>query len=255
VAVLTAVEFGRRPVKRFQSMPDGLYARLVSLDDSYNLEDAAGLIVRALADGGYAKVFVNDFYGQFNMPTSFAASDYKTTLVDISEARWQPPDKKVRSEIRKAEREGIEVLKFDAGRHFDRFWTLMKNTEERHLRRPKYPPDFFRALADLARHDDRVHWVYVESDGRAAASHIYLIENDMALNWQIYFDRDFTWLKPNQYLLYHTARMLSGRGVRTLNLGASPPTAEGLQTQKRKWGGRTYGYFCYTCQTGLGRLM
>ena len=255
VAVLTAVEFGRRPVKRLQSMPDGLYTRLVPLEEEVPLGNPAEVLVRELADGGYSKLFVNDFYRQFSMPPAFAVSEFNTILVDISDPRWQPPDKKIRSEIRKAEREGIEVSKFDAGRHFDRFWTLLKSTEERHLRRPKYPPDFFRALAELTQHDERIQWFHVESGGRAAASHIYLIENDMALNWQIYFDRDFAWLKPNQYLLYHAARQMARRGVRMLNLGASPPTADGLQSQKHKWGGRAYCYSCYTCQTGLGRLL
>jgi hypothetical protein len=256
VAALTAVEFGHKPLKRLQSMPDGLYSSLVMLDDSgRNAPDAAKAILEAIAGAGYAKLYVNDFYGQLVGANACETIDCYTTLVDIARPGWRPPDKKIRSEIRKAEREGIRLLKFDPGRHFHKFLALMEGTERRHGRQPKYSAEFFGTLAELAREDERIHWVYVDADSQAAASHIYFVENDMVLNWQIYFDKAFSHLKPNQYILFHTALKLAGQGVTTLNLGASPAGADGLVEQKQKWGGRAFRYPCYCAKSMLGHLL
>ena len=74
----------------------------------------------------------------------------------------------------------------------------------------------------------------VERENDVAASHIYFIDNDTALNWQIYFNKKFSSLKPNQYILFTMARRLAAEGVRYLNLGATPPEASGLETYKNK---------------------
>lgn len=256
LAVMTGVEFGRKPISRFQAMPDGLYGQLLPMDDGPDVgKETAQAVLEALSGAGYAKLFLTDFYGQFDSTGGFESENGLTTLVDISDPDWQPPDKKIRSEIRKAEREGIRVLNFDPDQHFDKFIGLMQDTESRHDREPKYSPEFFEALARLSQIDKRIHWLYVEADSQAAASHIYLIEKDMALNWQIYFDKSFSYLKPNQYLLFDTAGRLRNLGVKTLNLGATPADATGLVAQKDKWGGREYRYKCLTAKSGLGRLV
>jgi CelD/BcsL family acetyltransferase involved in cellulose biosynthesis len=131
---------------------------------------------------------------------------------------------------------------------------LMEKTEQRHGRRPKYTPAFFESLAGLAVTDERIVWRYVEHDGRAAASHIFLRDGNMLLSWQIYFDKTFSFLKPNQYLLHDTATRLAAKGVTTLNLGASPEGAAGLATYKKKWGGEVYRYRMLHGESLLGKL-
>ncbi len=137
----------------------------------------------------------------------------ETTLVDISDPEWVPPDEKLRSEIRKAEREGITMEPFEWGRHHEHFLRLMEATERRHGNPPRYPPEFFRRLADLAGRDDRVHWVWCEHEGKPACSHIYILEGGMLQVWQIYFDKAFSFLKPNQYISFAMCRRMAARGI------------------------------------------
>lgn len=255
LAVLCGVEFGIRPVVRFQSMPDGCYCRLAV----YDLDMPMQVVVKqrlldALCKAHYSKLYLYDFFGDFADFNPFESRDCRTSLVAITDNNWQPPDKKIQSEIRKAEREGINVQQFDHSRHMENFLSLMNSTETRHGRKPKYPPEFYRALAELAETDDRIQWSYVEHDGCPVASHIDLIEGDMILNWQVFFDKRFSFLKPNQYLLFRTARESSARGLRYLNLGASPDDAPALRAYKDKWGGHSHDYKCYWKRTGLGRL-
>lgn len=255
-AVMTAVEFGIRPVRRLQAMPDGLYCHALLLPGAeLDVPAAAAAILEAMASEGYSRIFVQDFHRQSEGPQGFEVTQCETTLIDISDPDWEPPDAKIRSEIRKAEREGIEVVPFAPEKHFQTFLHLMEQTERRHGNLPRYSPEFFMELAGLSQVDKRVYWAHVEVDGKAAASHIYLCEGDMALNWQVYFDKEYSWLKPNQYILHDTARRLRERGITTINLGATPGEADGLASYKEKWGGVPYRYPCYHRTSMLGRLL
>lgn len=252
---LPGVEFGRGVLKRFQAMPDGCYSRLcIDARAGGNRNAICREIVKGIIGNRYAKVFIYDFFDSISVTDELPIFNLETTLVDISQ-EWEPPDKKIRSEIRKAEREGIEIQAFDRARQMESFLSLMEECERRHGRKPKYPRQFFERLAELAEQDDRVIWKWCEHEGKPAASHILLVEGDMALHWQVYFDKSFSFLKPNQVILQRAARELAAVGVRTINLGASPPDAEGLQTYKGKWGGRSHAYRCYQLKSGIGKLL
>ena len=255
-AIFPGVEFGRGPLKRFHSMPDGCYGRMFFSSGNDADNRAIGrLVMREIGQAGYLKAHVYDFYNRLSGNSSFTTEKCETSIVDIAGSSWMPPDKKIQSEIRKAEKEGINVETFDLSRHMEKFLALMLSTEERHERKPKYSPAFFEGLARLAETDNRVVWQWCEHNGRAVSSHINFIEAPMALNWQVYFDKSSSFLKANQYLLYNFAKQATGAGVKRLNLGASPPDAEGLIQYKEKWGGRTYTYNCYRRLSRLGRML
>jgi hypothetical protein len=256
VAVLPGVEFGTRPLKRFYAMPEGCYGRLFFTDSLFaDKETVATSVMDTLGKAGYMKTFVYDFYDCFPTHKSFKVEKRHTTLVDVSSPDWLPSNKQLLQQICSAQREGIQIEEFSIDKHFSKFLALMEATERRHGRRPKYPPAFFKKLARLARDDCGVLWIWCEHEGQAAASHIYFVENDMVLYWQPYFDKAFSFLKPNQYMLFSTAQRLVLKGVKYLNLGASPHDASGLIRYKKKWGGKPYRYNCYLHQTFLGRLL
>jgi hypothetical protein len=256
VALLPGVEFGRWPWRRFQSMPDGVYTRaLPDSPDHRARREVAGAILGAIADFGYARVYVTDFHRQLKPPAAYSPLFCSTTVLDITDEGWQPPDRKLQSELRKAEREGVTVERFNMDRHMAGFLALMRGTERRHGRSPRYPAEFFAALAALADVDDRVMWCYYEHEGAPVVSHINFVEHDLALHWQVYYDKAFSSLKANQFMLRRLIDELQARSVRRLSLGASPPEAHGLAEYKAKWGGREYGYICYHHRSGLGRLI
>jgi hypothetical protein len=254
-AILCGVEFGWGALKRFQSMPDGCYSRLVRADKQVKDDAASAALLGAIAKAGYAKFHVYDYCGSFEAAHGIEVTECHTSLVDISSPDWQPPDRTLQSEIRKAERDAVTSASFDADRHMDAFLKLMIQTEQRHGRRPRYTREFVCRLAHLAQADDRVVWKVVEHEGELAASHINFIDSGLMLNWQVCFDKRFSFLKPNQLLLYSAARYAAGRGIRVLNLGTSPEDAETLVTYKRKWGGEDYAYRCLQRYSWLGKLM
>ncbi len=257
LAVLPGVEFGVRPFKRFYAMPAGCYARL------FNNPDTAGdreRIARTVLDAmvaarRYVKLFIYDFYESFPADPRFGIQARTTTLVDITDPDWQPPDKNLRQEIRKAVREGIHVEKFDSNRHFSQFLHLVRVSEKRIGHKCPYSAEFFWALAVLAEVDERVQWLWCEHNGQAVSSHIFLVEHDKLLFWQTYFEKALTFLKPNQYVPFAIAKRLARVGVKWLNFGASPDNAPGVTFYKKRWGGKLYNYNRYVMKRGLGRFL
>ncbi len=254
--VLPGVEFGRGPLARLQIMPDGLYARVVTVGSDVTARQASIIaLTLALKSERYAKLYLADFYAEFNQMDGFDQADCEAVVLDLSKPEWEPPDATLRSEIRKAEREGIQVKPFDFERHFGGFVRLMEATESRHGRRPKYSREFYAALAQLALKDDRVQWTVVEHESGLACSHIYLVDRDSALYWQAFFDKEFSFLKPNQLMLYSMAKSLRAGGIKELCLGASPVDAAGLRAFKEKWGGSARSYAIYTRKSLWGRIL
>ncbi len=254
VAVLPGVEFGRRPVKRFQSMPNGTYG-YPWFRENVDTAVVAGMLMSNLCRVGYVKIHFNDFHKCLALHPDYRPINCETTLVDISDPDWMPPDKKLRQQIRKADHEGLSVASFDPAQHLDPFMTLVDISVSRLGIKNKYPREFFVALADLAAGDERVRWLWCESEGRAVASSIFLVEGDNLLHWQVYYDDSLSHLQPNKFIPFVAARKASAEGVKFLNLGSSPPEAEGVLEYKRKWGGESYRYPCYQRLSGVGKVL
>ncbi len=237
-------------------MPNGCYGRLFCRNPpAPETERIAASVLDALSGAGYLKVFIYDFYDCLPPHKCFKITKCQTTLVDISSPDWQPPDKKLRQQIRKAEREGIKIEKFNPDRHFSQFMHLVKLTEQRIGCPCKYTAAFFKALASLAQKDSRVRWIWCEHNGEPVSSNVFFIENDNLLHWQSYFNEAFSFLQPNKYIPFVTARAVAQEGITYLNLGASPENTAGVDFYKSKWGGSPRFYNCFVCQTVLGKLL
>lgn len=255
LALLPGVEYGQGLFKRFQSLPDGLYANVYynkSID--FDQKEARKLLKEKIEKSNYCKRYLFDYHNKMNFLKDYQVKACSTSLVNISNYNWVPPDKKLLSEIRKAEKEDFEIVPFDVIKHFDSFMNLMRQTESRHNRKIRYTKEFFRELAFLSMKDDRVVWLWCEYESQPVCSHINFIENNMFLNWQIYYDKKYSFLKVNQSMLYNAAFDAKKNGVTVLNLGASPLDAEGVATYKNKWGGVPYEYTAYYKHTLFGKL-
>ena len=237
-------------------MPDGCYGRLCYYENTaLDRRHIIKLIRDAFLKRHYVKIFVFDFFDSFSNDIGFEIHPCTTTLVDISRPDWVPPDKKLQSQIRKAEREGVHIQIFDWTQHHRKFLELMKATEKRHDRAPRYNTRFFRSLAELACRDNRIQWIWCEHHGHPVCSHIYFIENKTLQGWQMYFDKSFSYLKPNQFVRFKMCRQAARQGVSRLNMGETPPGAEGLAYYKKRWGGKPYHYRCYVMKRGLGKYL
>ena len=254
VAIMPGVEFGLKPVRRFQAMPDGCYSRLLVPGNMAVTDTVRNATYKAISQHGYTRCIVYDFHHEFDKISSSQRINCSTLVAEI-DRDWEPPDAKIRSEIRKAEREGVVLAKFHAPTHMEKFIALADLTSQGHGVKRKYSDEFYANLAMLAENDNRVFWYWAEKDGAGVASHINFIDSEMLLNWQVVWDRARSGLKANQYLLQHAAREAVLFGATRLNFGATPVDAESLFSYKKKWGGVEYRYDCLVNNSGMGKLL
>jgi hypothetical protein len=243
------------PFQRFQSFPDGLPAFPLNMNTARASESGMSHIIDAMSHHGYLKCFIVDYNSELPPHSAFTRAKASTHVAGISGKGYEPNDKTLLSEIRKAEREGTTIIPFEWGRHGSRFIDLVALSETRHGRLPKYPARFFEALASAAQNDNRIVWTWCDHGGTPVASHIYFVLGSHAVNWQIYYDKDFSFLKSNQLTMWRTIAELRSRGVCWLNLGASPEEAEGLVAYKAKWNAVAHDYTIFEKKSLLGRLV
>lgn len=255
-AVLPGIEYGLGPVTRFASAPDGCYGG-VFVDPRVNgdARRLAAALLDAVAARGYARAVMFDFYGSTQAHAGFVESRGETLVVELPSGDWEPPDPKLRSEIRKAGREGARVEAFDWARHHEGFLELVASTARRHGRPSRYRARFFQRLADLGARDPRVRFRMCTHDGRLAAAHVAFRERDALVSWQMYFDKQYSFAKPNQLMANELCREAAHEGVRQFNLGATPAHATGLQFYKSRWGGAPVTFPVRTRGSALGALL
>jgi len=254
-AVLPGVEYGRGPVARFASLPDGCYGGVFADPALSDIASVGIALLDAVCDRGYAKTAIFDVHGGTPRHPEFEDVPWETLRVEIGVEDWHPPDPKLRSEIRKAERERIRIDPIDWDRHAEGFLSLVGVTARRHGQRSRYPAELFERLARLSRTDERVVWRYCEHDGRPACSQIYFVEGETLVSWQDYFDKQFSFLKPNQFMRFAVCREWYRRGARWLNLGATPEGAAGVSHYKERWGGEPLRFTSHLRWNGVGELV
>lgn len=253
--LLPGVEFGVGPLKRFQAMPDGCYAKLIQVDADADTSELVTLLLAGIIRHAYAKLSIVDRDNIFPTGSHLDLLECTTTLVDISSPDWQPPAGKLGQEIRAAERRGVTPVPFDAERHLESFLALVQKSPPGPEQKADKARAFYTALSELAKSEKRIRWLVIEHDGCVAAAHINFMEEDMVLAWRGFFDRRFaSILKPNDILLNTIVRQAQSEGIKWLNLGATPEAATGAAAYKQKWKGIEYRYKTLMARTLLGRM-
>ena len=242
VAALPGVEFRRGPLRRFTSMPDGCYGGVFVAPEAAPESARIARTLLAALTRRYAIADVFDFRRALARAPGYEHRTCEARLITLTGPHWTPADPTLVQQSQKARREGICIERFDAARHLEGLMRLAAETASVHRCRQRYPRAFFEGLAALAERDPRIVWRWCERDGVPAASQIYVAEGDMLMAWQSFFDRRFSFLKPNQAMRLDVVRAFVETGGRVLNLGATPPHARGLAAYKRRWGGRLVRY-------------
>ncbi len=256
IAALPAAIRGKWPLARFQALLDGLPAPLWISDDFRTESDSiSNQMLKFIRESGFLKAHVTDFENALNQSTCQSVQ-CKTTVLDLTSISGEfPPDKTLRGEIAKATRDGVTVKAFQRQSQMSNFLDLVNSTEARHGRTPKYSDRFWSRFAEQCEKDSRFSIMCVHADNQLAAAHVYFCDRETAHNWQIYFDKSFSPLKPNQAITAHAIAMFRAKGIKSLNLGATPPEATGVADYKKKWGGREYAYRILECRSLLGKVL
>jgi FemAB-related protein (PEP-CTERM system-associated) len=151
-------------------------------------------------------------------------------LRETSEAMWNGLDRKVRNQVRKAEKSNLTVA---AGREelLDEFYTVFARNM-RDLGTPVYGRGLF---AEMLRADPGVRVHVVRLNGGCIAAAISYAFRDVIEVPSASSLREHRSLCPNHMLYWHIIQTAIAGGIRTLDFGRSTP-GDGTYNFKEQWG-------------------
>jgi FemAB-related protein (PEP-CTERM system-associated) len=156
-----------------------------------------------------------------------------TMLLPLAAGMWDRFDRKVRNQIRKAEKSGLTVEAGGAERLDDFYAVFARNMRD--LGTPVYPRGFFREV--LAAFPDRTRVVVVRREGAPVAAGVaYRTGRLVEVPWASSL-REVNSLCPNHLLYWHVIQSALEAGCETLDFGRSTPD-EGTFRFKQQWGAR-----------------
>jgi FemAB-related protein (PEP-CTERM system-associated) len=185
---------------------------------------------RTLArDGGYAHVELRHHERQF--PDLPVKQHKVTMLLALGTAMWERIDRKVRNQIRKAEKSGLTVTKGGAELLHEFYEVFSRNMRD--LGTPVYSPRLFAEVLDAFPTTARLHVVRLA--GRPVAAGLaYRHDSTTEVPWASSI-RDYNSLCPNHLLYWHVIETAVADGCETLDFGRSTPH-EGTYKFKEQWG-------------------
>lgn len=255
-AGLPGVVFGKSPLKRFQSMPDGFrggpkYAPESSEKDRLEF---LGQAEKWLKKNGIIRADIN------NPDEELKSSFFKMEAafyhaVDLDNEPFVPLRREVRKQVRAAKRRDGEISLMNDEKDLEAFYRLVLETEERHNVKPWYPMEFFRRLLIMSKQDKRILWPVVIAEDNIIASRICFIEASQLFMWQAYSARKYTLLKPEYLLIDYIINYALENGLKSVSFGWTPPGVQTLVDFKERWGATRRTMKIYTYISRLGKIL
>lgn len=164
-----------------------------------------------------------------------ATKQHKVTMLlglkHEEEQQWSVLDTKVRNQVRKAQKNGLQAVT-GGTELLDGFYEVFCRNM-RDLGTPVYGRNFFSNV--LAEFPDSTRILSVVKDGRTIASALMTwYKETLEIPWAS-SNRDFREFCPNNLLYWEAIRFAIGRKMRTFDFGRSTP-GEGTYNFKKQWG-------------------
>jgi FemAB-related protein (PEP-CTERM system-associated) len=159
-----------------------------------------------------------------------------TMLLDLAadvEGQWRAFNAKLRNQIRKAEKSGLQVV---VGRLelLDGFYEVFAHNM-RDLGTPVYGKSFFRNILDTFSDTTTIFAVYHETKMIAAGIGSWF-KSSMEIPWASSIS-DYKMLCPNNMLYWEAIRFAIRSGFKRFDFGRSTPN-EGTYNFKKQWGAK-----------------
>lgn len=153
-----------------------------------------------------------------------------TMLLTLKDGMWDRLDRKVRNQIRKAQKSGLTVEQGGAELLRDFYAVFARNMRD--LGTPVYSPRLFDEV--LGAFPDRASLHVVRLNGAPVAAGLVFGTHTVEVPWASSI-REHNNLCPNHLLYWHVIAQAVERGARVVDFGRSTPD-EGTYKFKEQWG-------------------
>lgn len=155
-------------------------------------------------------------------------------LPDSSESLWQSFTSKLKSQIRRSEKEGM-YSKVGREEELDSYYKVF-SINMRDLGTPVYPRRFFSNILEEFPETTRICTVYSKEGIPAASGFLVGFKHRMEIPWASSL-RAYNRYSPNMLLYWSSLRFACENGYRVFDFGRSTP-GEGTYRFKEQWGAK-----------------
>jgi hypothetical protein len=174
-----------------------------------------------------------DFLG--NGPASAWFYRHTLDLTPGTDALYKDLRDSTRRNIKKAEKEGVEVRLESTPEALREFYRLNCLTRREHGLPPQ-PWQFFEHLHEEILAKGMGSVALASFRGNAIAANVYLHSNGEAIYKYGASDKAHQNLRANNVIMWEAIKLYSGKGVKSLCFGRTEPENEGLRQFKTGWG-------------------
>lgn len=195
------------------------------------------LLEAATARAAQERVGLLQIRSRMQLPTSLEAAHQKVTvLVDLpaggSEALWKSLPTKMRTKIRKPQKDGVEV-RFGPDQLVPFYHVFSHNMRD--LGTPVQSRRFFEVIAETF--GDSVWFAGAYLNGKVISGGCgFVWQDEMEITWSSSLRESFE-IRPGYLLHWAFLERAAQQGLRLGNFGRSTP-GSGTHEYKKQWGGR-----------------
>lgn len=255
IAGMPGIIVSRFGFKSFLSMPYDTYGGALFDSDlaSEKRREIAVKLLSYVISMRFSAIIITDQKQYLKSEISNSSRLAFTQIVDMGEnPTLDPPDKKIMGHIRAGQKRDSQIVDIQTTEQLDRFYELYRQTAERHGDKiPRHAKRFFETICDKLAGPDKMIFIALMVDDKMAGAHLGFLDSDTLINWQTVSDYELRQFKSNHLLMHEAASRAIKKGIRYINLGASPGGADGLVDFKQRWGGVRNEYDIITIKRGL----
>jgi len=174
----------------------------------------------------------------------------ETSITDLQDWDCMAVSKKLRRDIRKAEKSGLVPVEISDPAQGDAIYRMYKDTVRRHQGSMRYTREYFAGLIRLSLDNDRVRIIGVSTEGRLAGFAVTIRDKDTSYYLHGGTDPTLRHLCTSDLLIRDVTGRAQSDGSDCFNFMASPPDQPMLVRFKEKWGATTRQLNTYTLPSG-----
>ena len=149
---------------------------------------------------------------------------------------WERLNRDKRRNVRKAQREGLEVYEATEREELFDYFGIYQSTMKRHHRKG-VTCEFFDLLYELLVREHKAMVLLARKGNKTVAGIVLLLHNAKAYWWSGASLEDSWGVRPNELLIWHAVEWASNSGISSLDLGPTPVEVDsGLNVFKRHFG-------------------
>lgn len=167
-----------------------------------------------------------------NLPVKTAKVSMRLSLPAESDMLWKSLPSKLRSQIRRPEREDMQA-KIGREDELDSFYDVFSENM-RDLGTPVYPMTFFRNILTEFPETTRICSVYTKEGEPAASGFLVGFKGMLEIPWAS-SKKGYNRYSPNMLLYWQVLKFACENGYKTFDFGRSTP-GEGTYRFKEQWG-------------------